>query len=821
MARLSPCRLWSNVDTPRSDGCLVTGAAVPPMHADDADVGTQRCGCRGEPLCSRRHLTNDVSLLLKRHQDELQICLDRWSAKHEASAEKSLMKLPTPARASKSATEGKVELNRRSAKLSDAGWTDLPSSLPSSPQQVGQPTSGLRDALVSTPTKPQTPPAIVLPPTAISSTRTAGATPTAPRHGGRASGDWQVRSDAEPPTPSKNVLSLTPSVTDVLSLTARNCEQVAELRVAAEAADESSVWITDLETPKSFKMHSRLDRLSDSGSLRRRRDGTGDSAVDGVLTLSPSSNELSLALTKSPLSSPSTRHRQPQSQAEDTPTRPTLRRSGSKEAPRRLHTAWLATSPGEESGQSAEDEELYGQEKHDRWKSLVSGRKKSGKKQLSPLSKRKDAEAKNPWSRLVKHPIYEIMSAFFIMLNAIFIVWETEYRARKGMDIAASAVVEKDFFSKVISDFFSLAFAIDLAFHLLSERDRYFKSREWLWNVFDVAVVTTAVMDSVVQWLPGRSNSSSLQAFLGKFSMLRIVRLLRVIRSSRAIRTSRFIKELRVMVYSLSGAMKSLGWAIVLIIIILSIFGVFFTDGVLGHRSHVHDQDPALAAEIQRYFGTLSGTTVSLYMSMSGGIDWGDLYEMLLPLPVEYRLAFIMFITFAVFALLNVITAVFVESAMQRSQNDRELLVQQELEHKLEFIEEMQRLFEELDLDGGGTLTLDEFEKQIQDENILSYLSSMGLDIDQVRTLLTLLDRDQNGEVDIEEFITGCLRLKGGAKSLDMAVLQYQLEWVVNSVETLNKALQENCPALKDLTAMAPPQIGGNARALPAVSEKE
>jgi len=97
----------------------------------------------------------------------------------------------------------------------------------------------------------------------------------------------------------------------------------------------------------------------------------------------------------------------------------------------------------------------------------------------------------------------------------------------------------------------------------------------------------------------------------------------------------------------------------------------------------------------------------------------------------------------------------------------------------------------------------------------------MGLDIDQVRTLLTLLDRDQNGEVDIEEFITGCLRLKGGAKSLDMAILQYQVEWVVNSVETLNKAFQENCPALKDLTATAPPQIGGNARALPAVSEKE
>merc|ERR1712217_874280 len=108
---------------------------------------------------------------------------------------------------------------------------------------------------------------------------------------------------------------------------------------------------------------------------------------------------------------------------------------------------------------------------------------------------------------------------------------------------------------------------------------------------------------------------------------------------------------------------------------------------------------------------------------------------------------------------------------------------------KVEFVETMQRVFEELDTNGSGTLSLEEFEKQMDDENVLTFLSTLELDIDQVRTLLTLLDLDQNGEVDIEEFINGCLRLKGGAKSLDMAILQYQVEWILHNTAAISQRL--------------------------------
>merc|ERR1712151_596494 len=104
------------------------------------------------------------------------------------------------------------------------------------------------------------------------------------------------------------------------------------------------------------------------------------------------------------------------------------------------------------------------------------------------------------------------------------------------------------------------------------------------------------------------------------------------------------------------------------------------------------------------YFGSLSASTVSLYMAMSGGEDWATVLRSLDGLPWEYRLLFLIFITFAVMALLNVVTAVFVGTAMQQSQADRDLIVQEELEHKGDFVALMQQVFNEIDTNNSGSL---------------------------------------------------------------------------------------------------------------------
>merc|ERR1712217_429627 len=172
---------------------------------------------------------------------------------------------------------------------------------------------------------------------------------------------------------------------------------------------------------------------------------------------------------------------------------------------------------------------------------------------------------------------------------------------------------------------------------------------------------------------------------------------------------------------------------------------------------------------------------------MSGGEDWATIWRSLDGLSWEYSLLFLIFVTFAVMALLNVVTAVFVGTAMQQSQADRDLVVQEELEHKGDFVALMQQVFNEIDTNNSGSLTLEEFEKHIEDDKILAYLRTLEIDVSQVRTLFTLLDVDNTGEVAIDEFVGGCLRLRGGATSMDLAVLKYQVEWILRGVQSLNR----------------------------------
>merc|ERR1719343_177280 len=111
------------------------------------------------------------------------------------------------------------------------------------------------------------------------------------------------------------------------------------------------------------------------------------------------------------------------------------------------------------------------------------------------------------------------------------------------------------------------------------------------------------------------------------------------------------------------------------------------------------------------------------------------------------------------------------------------------MENKGEFVNLMQQVFNELDTNSSGSLTLDEFEKHIEDDKIMAYLRTLEIDVSQVKTLFTLLDVDNTGEVDIDEFVGGCLRLRGGATSMDLAVLKYQVEWILRNVQSLSRSL--------------------------------
>merc|ERR1712150_152935 len=112
-----------------------------------------------------------------------------------------------------------------------------------------------------------------------------------------------------------------------------------------------------------------------------------------------------------------------------------------------------------------------------------------------------------------------------------------------------------------------------------------------------------------------------------------------------------------------------------------------------------------------------------------------------------------------------------------------------ELESKDELVRVIQEVFMELDANQSGSLTIEEFQKHIEDDKIQAVFRSRQIDLGQVQTLFFLLDVDETGDVDMEEFAQGVLRLKGGATSMDLAVLTYRVEHILHRIQALSSLI--------------------------------
>jgi hypothetical protein len=182
---------------------------------------------------------------------------------------------------------------------------------------------------------------------------------------------------------------------------------------------------------------------------------------------------------------------------------------------------------------------------------------------------------------------------------------------------------------------------------------------------------------------------------------------------------------------------------------------------------------------------------LTLFQAISGGIDWQTAMATLQRLDGGngYALLFCFYIFFMVLGVLNVVTGAFVDSFAVVSQRDRDVVVQDEMNRNRKYIEDMRSIFEGADTDGSGTLTMEEFEKHLVDERVKAFFATLDLPVSQVVQLFTLLDADGTDEICIGEFVTGCLRLKGDAKAIDVNMLLYQNEYMLHKVNDMHASI--------------------------------
>jgi len=447
-------------------------------------------------------------------------------------------------------------------------------------------------------------------------------------------------------------------------------------------------------------------------------------------------------------------------------------------------------------------------EKMSQIKGGKSGRKV--KKRESILVARKSEAAANQslLERLVTSTAYEMSSGVLIVANSIFLGWETQVLAEQMLDflgdpdLASPQAISADqdfglFIGRLV---FCILFSCDLAMRWTAEGlIAFWKSDEKAWNVMDLFIVSLGVVELFVEVI-NRVTSSAGDTGLSKLSVLKTMRFIRIVRVARVIRVMRAFKELRMMVVSIMSSMKSLLWVALVFLLVFYLFGITFTTATttaIEEAGFEAKADESLA-DLADNFGSLPRSILVLYMAMSGGNDWGEFYNALAGLPWYYSFLFLLYITFALFGVVNIVTGVFVEGAMQASQADSEVLIHEEMETKKEYLSSVRKLLLEMDTDDDGLITLQELVVSLSDPRVVSYFVAMGLQVEDATEIFQILDSDQNGYIEIEEFINGCYRLQGAAKNLDTKITQFKVNQVMARVGKISKDVQHIKEKLKD-----------------------
>merc|ERR1711972_527516 len=139
------------------------------------------------------------------------------------------------------------------------------------------------------------------------------------------------------------------------------------------------------------------------------------------------------------------------------------------------------------------------------------------------------------------------------------------------------------------------------------------------------------------------------------------------------------------------------------------------------------------------------------------------------------------------------------ETTLQIANHDREAIVVEEMRAKENYMRQVSDIFLEMDKDGSNTVTVEEFKGAMKDKKVLAYFNALELDFTDIMTLFVLLDRDQNGSINLEEFLRGCMRLKGAARTFDIAKLQYEAEWLMHNISFLVDEMVELSDRSKEM----------------------
>jgi voltage-gated sodium channel len=311
------------------------------------------------------------------------------------------------------------------------------------------------------------------------------------------------------------------------------------------------------------------------------------------------------------------------------------------------------------------------------------------------------------------------------------------------------------------------------------------------WVVFDFILVTmgvfaTYILDPLLTYtrLDGQDDG-------GAMGMLLVLRTFRLARLARTVRLLAQFKVLWMLVRGLLSSAGTMTYIFVLFFLILYVFACMGVELITKPHFALTDWERAEISEydkiVMNHWSDIPVSMLTLIM-FSTVDSVGGIYIPMCrhnPALVVYFVTFMLLVSIC---LMNLVTAVIVESSFEQASQDKEVAKA----HKAQVIEKMmpklREMFNTLDADGDGEITLDEFGKC--DEATREHLCEL-FNTDDLVELFEILDVDGGGSVSIDEFCDEMTKLATTQFPMEQVRMLKQMSIIRTNVFNVNGCIGE------------------------------
>ncbi|CAE8676756.1 unnamed protein product [Polarella glacialis] len=380
----------------------------------------------------------------------------------------------------------------------------------------------------------------------------------------------------------------------------------------------------------------------------------------------------------------------------------------------------------------------------------------------------------------LRHNAFDLSLGLIICLDVIFNVSDIDARA-----VGQSPPMWADIGAKTCLAVYTVEFLL----HIFVSGWVLFRNP---WSVVDFCIIFSGMLEVIL-------TAGGISA--KEFTLLRLLRLLRMLRLMKLCRHHRWLTELKKLVMMMASCVRTLFWSFLFCFIVMSAWSMAAVELI----NPVVQQMAADGAfgdcrTCRSALTSVMRANLTLFQTIIAGDSWGDLAVPVIEAHPWTAIIFIGSLLTLVFGVLNLIVAVVIDTYAEHRQKDVINLAQEldaEAEEDRRFL---QKIFDQIDEDGSGELNLEEVLLAAKtNPEFKSRLRVMDIDEGDLVQMFEMLDGDESGSVDPEEFINALNRWANHSKTA-ARFAKYQMmrsivqhaelhQQVVSKLDSLEKRL--------------------------------